>query len=344
MVKANEHNRFALGTFSVAGSPSFAGLVVDDKVIAVRALGRPLAAGGSMLSVLDDWDTNFGLLQSAADRAFAGEVPGELLVPVEQLRIHPPVDMPRQIFCCGANYRKHVIEYIADQGVGDTAGMSKEDRIAYATRQMDEVVAKGSPYFFSKAPSAVVGPYDFVVLPRNAEKPDWELELAVIIGRPARHVSRESAFEYIAGFTIGNDVSNRDLVFRPEMKALGADWVRGKCMPTYLPLGPFLIPAAFAGDVQNLRIKLTLNGQTMQDESTADMIFGVARQIEYLSSYVQLWPGDVILTGSPAGNGTHYNRFLHPGDVMEGSIEGLGMQRNRCIAEAPETMSARQGC
>jgi 2-keto-4-pentenoate hydratase/2-oxohepta-3-ene-1,7-dioic acid hydratase in catechol pathway len=110
-----------------------------------------------------------------------------------------------------------------------------------------------------------------------------------------------------------------------------------KGSPSYLPTGPFLVPVAFVGDPQNLRITLKLNGQLMQDESTADMIFGVARIIEFLSANVQLWPGDLIATGSPAGNGTHYNRYLTPGDLMEGSITGLGTQRNRCVAEGAET-------
>jgi 2,4-diketo-3-deoxy-L-fuconate hydrolase len=179
----------------------------------------------------------------------------------------------------------------------------------------------------------VTGPYDPIILPRNAQQPDWELELAVVIGRRARHVRRDEALDYVAGYTIANDITNRDLVFRTDLKAIGTDWLRGKSMPSFLPMGPCLVPAAFAGDPQDLQITLKLNGQVMQDESTADMIFGVARLIEDLSSYVQLWPGDLIITGSPSGNGTHYNRYLRPGDVIESSITGLGMQRNECIAE-----------
>ena len=122
---------------------------------------------------------------------------------------------------------------------------------------------------------------------------------------------------------------------------MGADWISAKGAPSYLPTGPYLVPSSFVTDPQNLQITLRLNGQAMQNESTADMIFDVARIIEYLSTYVQLWPGDLIATGSPAGNGAHYNRFLKPGDVMEGSITGLGTQRNECVAEEAEAHASR---
>ena len=112
---------------------------------------------------------------------------------------------------------------------------------------------------------------------------------------------------------------------------LGTDWLRSKSAPSFMPFGPVLVPACFVPNAQDLRLTLKLNGQTMQDESTADMLFDVAQQIEYITAHVQLWPGDLIATGSPAGNGTHYNRFLRDGDVMESSIEGLGTQRNACV-------------
>jgi 2-keto-4-pentenoate hydratase/2-oxohepta-3-ene-1,7-dioic acid hydratase in catechol pathway len=115
---------------------------------------------------------------------------------------------------------------------------------------------------------------------------------------------------------------------------LGTDWLRSKSPPSFMPFGPVLVPACFVADPQDLRLTLKLNGQTMQDESSADMLFGVARQIEYLSRHVQLWPGDLIATGSPAGNGTHYQRYLRHGDVVDSTIEGLGAQRNRCIDPA----------
>ena len=155
----------------------------------------------------------------------------------------------------------------------------------------------------------------------------------MIIGRAARHVPRTEALNYVAGYTVVNDLTCRDKVYRPDLKAIGTDWLVSKCAPSFLPIGPYLLPAAFVPDPQQLHLILKLNGEVMQDEGTSDMIFDVARLIEYISGHVQLWPGDLIATGSPRGNGMHYDRFLRPGDVLEGTISGLGTQRNTCIAE-----------
>jgi 2,4-diketo-3-deoxy-L-fuconate hydrolase len=170
------------------------------------------------------------------------------------------------------------------------------------------------------------------VLPRRGERHDWELELAAVIGRRARYVTEEDALDHVAGYTIANDLTTRDLVHRPDLAAIGSDWVRGKNAPTFLPTGPWIVPAQFVDDPMDLRITLRLNGETMQDESTGDMIFGVARLVSYASSLVELRPGDLLLTGSPAGNGTHYDRFLRTGDVIDAEITGLGRQRNRVVA------------
>ena len=154
-----------------------------------------------------------------------------------------------------------------------------------------------------------------------------------MIGRPARRVTRAEALDAIAGYTISNDVTTRDALIRADARGLGLDWLAGKCAPTFLPTGPLLVPAAHAGDPMALRITLKVNGRTMQDESTADMLFDVAALIAHISAVAELRPGDLVLTGSPAGNGAHHGVFLQPGDVMEGAITGLGTQRNRCVAE-----------
>jgi 2,4-diketo-3-deoxy-L-fuconate hydrolase len=234
------------------------------------------------------------------------------------------------------NYRKHVIDLIMSQsGAAETPGLSEAERRAQAEKAMDVRAASGEPFVFVKAVSAIVGAHDPVPLPDGVTRPDWELELGVVIGRPARHVSRAKALDHVAGYAVVNDVTARDRINHKEMRF---DWLRGKSQPGFLPFGPYLVPAAFVRDPQDLRLTLSLNGQVMQDESSADMIYGVARLIEYLSANVQLWPGDLICTGSPAGNGAHYNRFLRPGDVMEAAIDGLGSQRNSCVAEIkPET-------
>lgn len=146
-------------------------------------------------------------------------------------------------------------------------------------------------------------------------------------------MSERLALDHVAGYTIANDLTTRDLVRRTDLGAIGTDWMRSKNAPTFLPLGPWIVPAPFVADPMNLRIVLKLNGNVMQDESTSDMIFGVAQLVSYASSIVELRPSDLLLTGSPAGNGTHYNRFLRPGDVMDAEITGLGRQLNRCVRE-----------
>lgn len=318
---------FALGTFRAAddAGTSFAGLVAGDAVIPLTGLEAfPTLLNRSVFELLQAWDQEFPKLQTlaASDRP---RLPLRSLTPLAPL-------VPRQIVCTGANYRKHVIELMIDQKIdsGESDG-SDEERRARVAKMMDDRIANGEPYAFPKLPSAVTGPRDPIVL-GDASDVDWELELAVVIGRRARKVGRTDALEHVAGFAIMNDITCRGLVMRKDMKSIGTDWLRAKSQPTFAPLGPFIVPRQFVPDPSNLRITLKLNGKIMQDESTADMIFDIPRQIEYISRYVQLEPGDVIATGSPAGNGTHWKRFLRPGDEIEASIEGLGEQRNRCVA------------
>jgi 2-keto-4-pentenoate hydratase/2-oxohepta-3-ene-1,7-dioic acid hydratase in catechol pathway len=146
-------------------------------------------------------------------------------------------------------------------------------------------------------------------------------------------VARDAALDHVAGYVIANDVTARDALRRPDARDLGLDWLAGKNAPTFLPLGPLFVPAPFVADPMNLRITLTVNGQVMQNESTADMVFDVAALVEFISEVSELCPGDVVLTGSPAGNGASHGVFLKPGDVMVGEISGLGRQRSVCVAE-----------
>jgi 2-keto-4-pentenoate hydratase/2-oxohepta-3-ene-1,7-dioic acid hydratase in catechol pathway len=287
---------------------------------------------------LAHWDRDFPLLEEVAAALEHARAP-ELVsrsAPVDSLFVHAPLPKPRHVYCSGANYKKHVVQLIVAGASDETRGMSPEERREFGERKMDDRARNGTPFFFLKSQSAVTGPFDRIVLPEDAEQPDWELELAAVIGRTARRVSRERALDYVAGYTIANDITRRERVNRRagDAREMGMDWVAAKCAPTFLPLGPYLVPAAYVGDPQALRITLKLNGAVMQDESTADMIFGVARLIEHLSNIVELQPGDIICTGSPAGNGAHYGRFLRSGDVLEGTITGLGTQRTVCTDES----------
>jgi 2-keto-4-pentenoate hydratase/2-oxohepta-3-ene-1,7-dioic acid hydratase in catechol pathway len=334
-------SRYALGTFSIAGASPFAGLVLDESVIALSALQPVARSLGCVLSgtgineLLESWDSNAATLKSlvAALRTPAGAAALAHAVPVAQLRVHAPL-LPRQIFCCSANYRKHVIDLILDRPTSVDPGVPLAERRQYAEALMDHRALHGKPYAFLKLPSCVTGPFDDVPLPFDMTQPDWELELGAVIGKTARRVPQARALGYVAGYVIGNDLTAREMLARPDIPGLGADWLSAKCAPGFLPLGPYLVPAEFVPDPQNLQITLKLNGKTMQDESTSDMIFNLARLIEWLSTQVELQPGDLVMTGSPSGNGTHYNRYLQPGDVMDGSITGLGTQRNTCVTES----------
>jgi 2-keto-4-pentenoate hydratase/2-oxohepta-3-ene-1,7-dioic acid hydratase in catechol pathway len=318
----SSHTPFALGTFEAGDAPAFGGLVVGEDV---HVLGDERFVWGA----LQRWDEALPELQDVADRVAGAEAPHRL----GGLRPLPPVQPLGQIFQAGANYRTHVLDLIAAaarRGDGsDGAQPAERERAAEA---LDERARAGEPFVFQGCAHAVVGAHDDVVLPAGYEQPDWELELAVVIGGRARRIAPERALEVVAGYTIANDLTLRDGLTRPDVPG-GIDWLRAKNPPTFLPVGPLLVPAAHAGDPMDLRIRLDVNGRTMQDETTADMLFDVARVIAYISTIAELRPGDLVLTGSPAGNGAHYGVFLAPGDLMTGAITGLGVQRNRCVAE-----------
>ena len=315
---------FALGTVSGPGQNPFPALVVPDgRVLDLRAaLGAPEL---TVRTLVEGWDEALPRLHSLAT-----DTVGDWR-PLEGLRVHAPVE-PRQVFQSGANYRQHVIDLAVAHRSADDPRTVEEARAEFA-EVMDRRAAEDLPYVFIGLPSAITGPYDDVVLPAWAAQPDWELELAAVIARPAHQVSVEEALTYVAGYTIANDLTDRATVFRQDMKAIGTDWLRSKNAPGFTPLGPWIVPAESISEPGDLRVTLKLNGETMQDESTKDMLFGVARLVSYVSQTARLLPGDLVLTGSPAGNGIHWGRLLRDGDVMEGSITGLGAQRTRCVAE-----------
>ncbi len=316
---------FALATLSAPDGPAFPALVTPD----ARVLDLRVALDEAWLTVrslLERWETALPRLRTLAGGS------GPARRPLADFRVHAPVE-PRQVLQSGANYRRHVIDlHVAHRDPADDR--PEEERRAEAAEIMDRRAAEDLPYVFIGLPSAITGPYDDVVLPSWAKKPDWELELAAVIGRPAHRVSVEEALEHVAGYTIANDLTDRATVFRRDMPQIGTDWLRSKNAPGFTPLGPWIVPAESIADPGDLRVTLRLNGETMQDESTKDMIFDVARMVSYASQTARLLPGDLVLTGSPAGNGMHWGRLLRDGDVMDGTITGLGAQRTRCVAEA----------
>jgi 2,4-diketo-3-deoxy-L-fuconate hydrolase len=335
---------FQLGTFSIAGAAPFPGLVLGEHVFAIHALaalereiGRHLRGTESTLGLLEHWDENLRVLEAMAAALASAASPAarsilERGAALESLKTHAPI-RPRQIFQAGANYHKHVVDLVVAGAVARDPMANVEQVRANAAQMMRKRAESGKPFVFTGLYSSVIGPHDPILVPYDMQQPDWELELAAVIGKRARRVTRDEALDYVAGYTIADDITARELVNRPDVPQMGMDWMASKGAPTFLPIGPFITPTQFVADPQLLRITLRLNGQVMQNESTADMIFSVAQIIEFISAHVQLMPGDLVLTGSPAGNGMHYNRFLRDGDVLEGEITDLGCQRNPCVAE-----------
>lgn len=307
---------YALIRFQEPGeSKAKAGLLVDERVL-------PL--DGDVNSFIEHWDTAQTELDALASSA--DENTGLALADVEVLA---PVE-PGQILQTGANYRKHVIDLAASHR---EPGEDEDEVRAATAAMMDGRAAHGTPYFFIGLPRAVASATDDLTLPSYSKSHDWELELAAVIGREAFRVIPEEALEYVFGYTMVNDITTREYVFRKDMPAIGSDWYRAKNAPGFLPAGPLLVPAKFFGDPQDVQVTLKLNGKAMQDESTQDMIFSVAKLVSEASQIMPLRPGDLVLTGSPAGNGAHWGRLLQDGDVMEGTITGLGTQVIRCRDE-----------
>ena len=317
---------YALGTFSEGDGPAWPGVVRDGQVIALGRLLRDSPA--DLYSVFTNWSEWGSRIDEAVSAA-----PGEGWRSETDFVAHLPY-MPDNLLGAGANYRKHVIELIVDSGAGGVAHLSPEERRAYAEREMDARAESGMPFVWVALRSSVAGPDKPLRVPHDVVQPDWEFELSVVIGKPARRVSAADALNYVAGYTMANDVTSRELVTRKDLKNLGMDWMACKGSPGFKILGPYITPARFVPDPQTLHIRLSLNGKVMQDEGTDDMIFGVARIVEWVSAHAELQPGDIIMTGSPSGNGTHYNRFLQDRDEMRGEIDGLvGAQVVRCVAE-----------
>ena len=220
------------------------------------------------------------------------------------IRLGCPVANPSKIICVGLNYAKHAAETGA--------------------------AVPTEPIIFLKATSAITGPYDVIQIPRNSTKTDWEVELAVVIGKRASYVTLETAMDYVAGYCLHNDVSER--AFQLER---GGTWDKGKGCDSFAPLGPWLVTKDEIPNPHNLRLWLKVNEQTMQDGNTDDLIFDIPTLVSYISSFMTLLPGDIISTGTPSGVGMGIKPapiYLNPGDVVELGIDGLGCAQQNVVA------------
>jgi len=313
---------------STADKAPFLAVVTGQRAIALGdVVGRDFPS--QLEAVFSDWDATLAALLDAHKAGFPQPSP-EKWLNFSYLRWHAPVSARANLYCSAANYRKQLIELIIARG-GDPEidRLEISQRRPTAEKMVEKRSRQGEPYFFLRPTSTLAAPFAQIAVPADEHQMDWELELGVVIGRRARNVSHEHALSYVAGYTILNDLTDRSLIYRKDFA--GADWLRGKGMPDSMPAGPFLVPQCFAPDIGTLRLRLWVGDDLMQDDLASDMIIDVPRLIAYLSSRVELMPGDVIATGTPAGTGAERGTFLRRGDVVRAQIEGLGYQLNQMV-------------
>lgn len=321
---------FSLGKFERPDGMCFLGVVIDDAVAPVSQIVPSFDADVTLSTLLENWDENFSTLKAGV----AAHASSSTFLPVDQLKILSPIDRPPQVFCTGANYGRHVVEMVMIVGLGEvTAGKSNEEKSRIGEEYVARQRAEANPYIFLLPPSAVVGQDMPFPVPPIDQKPDFELELGVVIGKQAFRATENNAMSHVAGYVIVNDLTARARIFRTDPGAIGPDWLAAKGGFGFLPVGPYFVPAEFISDPHNLQIRLSLNGKLFQNDNSNDMTFSIARQIEHVSQYARMLPGDLLCTGSPAGNGIVHGVFLKDGDVIEGEIEGLGCQRLTCVSD-----------
>ncbi|MBN9298287.1 MAG: fumarylacetoacetate hydrolase family protein [Filimonas sp.] len=278
--------------FGAAGKEK-AGVIIDDVRYDVSAFGEDYN---------EAFFENDGLARLAA---YITVNKGSLPVVADDVRLGTPVARPSKIVCIGLNYANH----------------AKETNAAIPAE----------PIIFFKSTTSLIGPNDTIVIPKDSVKTDWEVELAFVIGKKASYVSEEEALDYVAGYALHNDVSERE--FQLER---GGTWDKGKGCDTFAPVGPFLATKDEISDVHNLRLWLSVNGNKYQDGNTNDFIFNIPFLVSYISRFMTLLPGDIVSTGTPHGVGLGMNPqvYLKPGDVVELGIDGLGTAKQNVVAYA----------
>jgi 2-keto-4-pentenoate hydratase/2-oxohepta-3-ene-1,7-dioic acid hydratase in catechol pathway len=298
---------YRLATYATSKGPR-AGIVVDDTVFdAAKLTGKPAYA--SVIGILEDWRAAQPSLKKAAAKAAKGRIKGQ---PLSRTRLLAPVRWPSAIYCAGANYADHAAE------------MARRHN---RPLDPDPHTLGLKAWHFLKAPHAIADPGATVAISGYAKNVDWEVELAAVIGRPARNVTMDKALSYVAGYTVANDLSARDRGNRAnvsESSPFKHDWTKHKTFDGSCPLGPWIVPASDIRDPQKLGLKLWVNDVLKQDSNTRDMIFNLAEQIVQLSDGMTLHPGDLVLTGTPAGVGAGRGEFLKAGDTVKAWVENIG--------------------
>lgn len=303
-------------------------LVHRDRALPLRtwAADWPCARFASITDLIRQWGAHHAELRRLIELPQTTEAIAESGLPVGSLRLEPPL-RPAQLFCTIGNYQRQVIEAAVDG-----AGPADAVRVAAATERALELRRRdGAPYVCLTSIDRVNSPFGELVLDPDVDTLDWEVEIGAVIGGSGSRLTLSEAHAAIAGYCVVNDLTIRSRVVRPDLPALGSDWLQCKGLRGSLPLGPWFVPAWQVPDPSGLRLRLSLNDTLMQDDTADDMVFSIPEQLSYLSQHTRLRPGDLLCTGSPAGFGLHHGRFLRTGDTIKASVTGLGEQITRCV-------------
>ena len=303
---------YRLATYKSSEGPR-AGIIVGDEVFDAAKLTRK-PAYATVAGILQDWKAAEAVLKNAAASAGKSRVKSQ---PLKRTKLLAPIQSNVAIYCAGANYADHAAAMAAREGNPPPPDPHEQGL---------------KPFHFLKAPRTLTASGEAVKISTYAKSMDWEIELAAVIGRPAKDVTKEKALSYVAGYLCANDLSARDRGRRPGVapgSPFAMDWLKHKTFEGSCPIGPWIVPASDIRDPQNLGMKLWVNGELKQDSNTAKMLFTLAEQIEQLSINMTLNPGDLILTGTPSGTGAESGTFLKGGDVVKIWIEKIGEIENR---------------
>lgn len=295
-------------------------LVVKDRAVdfigAINATGVECDADITLRDVYDSWARWAPTVDAAIELLTTNPAAVDAWSSLADLDLAPPVHPEASLIFTAANYAAHTSEAETSEKVGKKVSTGSD-----------------TPYVFLKPMRSVVGPNDNIVKPLGVDQMDWEVELAVVIGKAGRRISVDEASNYIAGYMICNDVSARDYVQRPDWPMFSSDWFAQKAFDTFTPFGPAFVPVSQIPDADALCLRLWVGDELMQDGFAGEMIFSIAEQISYASQFTTLLPGDIISTGTPSGVGMARNRYLSAGELLVAEISGLGQQRSLVVAE-----------
>jgi 2-keto-4-pentenoate hydratase/2-oxohepta-3-ene-1,7-dioic acid hydratase in catechol pathway len=308
----NKRAGYKLATYRTSEGPR-AGVIIGDEVFdAAKLTGK--AAYATVAGILADWKAAEAALKKAVAGAGKSRAKRQ---PLAKTKLLAPVPFPLTIFCAGANYADHAAAMARKQGMPEPADPHEQGL---------------KPWHFIKAARTIADPGATIKAADYSKELDWEIELAAVIGRPCKDVPKEKALRYVAGYMAANDFSARDRGRRPGIEATSffkMDWSKHKSFDGSCPIGPWITPASDIADPQSLALKLWVNDELKQDSNSAKMLFTLAEQIEQLSINMTLHPGDLILTGTPAGTGAESGEFLKAGDMVKVWIEGIGEFSNK---------------